>query len=130
MAIKEQLSAFNSQVIPFFIVILVPTNASLWEIKIIYMTSIISAATVSVLVFVHWKKGPIGWQRIAPYLFFIFTLFNYFFCPGMQIFSILYMMLHDTYDGAYAYLDSYFIFFLVLMSLRLFEFFTQVWPVI
>ena len=102
------------------------TNESLLypELCTIFYGNIISALMVWFMIFIHWKKGSTRWQRISPYIFFIFFYSSYLVIPVVNIAVFLYYVLGpSTFNVRDQPITSYMICFMVLYTFRLAEFY-------
>lgn len=92
-AIKEIVQQFNSQWIPFLVVNFVILPEYTWYIALIQWINLISAVIASILVFLHWKKGPKWWTNAAPKIYLVSLILMYIVFPLLCIISAVYGMI-------------------------------------
>ena len=105
------------------------TNNSLLfpELCTIFYGNIISALMVWFMVFIPWKKGSAGLQRISPYIFVTFFYMSYVAIPVTNIAVFLYYVLGPSdFNVRDQPITSYMVCFMVLYTFRLGEFFAWI----
>ena len=92
---KDEINLFSSFLIPLVVLIEVPdvgteigedfNFASQSSIKFLKWSTAISFFAIIVLIFVHWRKGPKWWTKIAPILFYSLTWILFIALPLINI---------------------------------------------
>lgn len=68
---KNEINLFSSFLIPLVVLTEVPgIDRESRTIKFLTWSTSISFFAILVLIFVHWRKGPKWWTKIAPILFY------------------------------------------------------------
>ena len=62
------------------------------SLRCVLVSSYISTFIVTILIFCHWKKGPVIWKRYAPYGFYFLIMLVYIILPLINIFYQVYEM--------------------------------------
>lgn len=127
-ALKPVINSFNSAWIPVVVAFSVKTDKVIWVQESIYFVSIVSAIFVTIMIFVHWQKGPAWYTRISPYLFYGIAIFTYVVSP-IYMFTMLSILLVWTKAGLW-YDSVYYIYFLFIYMIRMQEYFTKIRPFI
>jgi hypothetical protein len=88
IAIQEVANAFNACWVPFFMSIfnymLKYYNLDpvlVFQLSMIMISNSISAPCITILVFIHWKKGPEWWLKISPKIYFTFLILIFMILP-------------------------------------------------
>jgi hypothetical protein len=85
---KDEINLFSSFLIPFVVLIEVPDigeEINSGSIKFLKWSTAISFFAILVLIFVHWRKGPKWWTKIAPILFYSLTWLLFVVLPLSNI---------------------------------------------
>lgn len=127
-ALKPVINSFNANWVPLVVALTVKTDRIIWVMESIYFTTWANALFSTVLIFVHWQKGPAWWTKISPYLYYCMTMFIYVIAPIYM--SILLGVLLVALQAGKLYDSVYYVYFLCVNLFRLSEYFTKVKPVI
>ena len=133
IAIQEVANAFNSMWVPTIISIVLyyqkdGSNQSplFFQLTVIVVSNVLGAPAIFVLVFIHWKKGSVWYQKISPYIFGSLLFFVFLLMPLLNIIIAVILIIDPNISLLNQQIESYVVFFLVLYSIRVIEFFTWV----
>jgi hypothetical protein len=90
----------------------------------------VSIVTITILIFLHWKKGSNWWVKLAPSLFHVLVFTNYVVVPVVVICTSVIVAIRGYVDNVVDAIESFTVFFDVLMVLHNTEYFTFIRPVI
>ena len=102
------------------------TGQLFWSLEVILFSNLVSVFCISFLVFVHWKKGPVWWTKISHVVFFSLLITNYIIIPLANVVIAVFFILDPKIDLKTEPIESYIVFFMVICSMRLVEYFTIV----
>lgn len=125
------MEAFGAAWIPFFISTYLKiqpnrTNVGFLKLQLntILAFNIISATSITFLVFIEWKKGPKWYLKVSPLIFFTLTLLNFIIVPVANIgFFIYFCFINKGFLVKEIFIESWVVFFVVVSFSRIFEFF-------
>lgn len=69
---------------------------------------------IFMLIFVHWKKGPETWIKIAPFLYVALVIVLYITLPICNLVSMIIAIASPNVDLRTNIFESWVIFYLVL----------------
>jgi hypothetical protein len=92
----------------------------------IAISNLVSTLCITFLIFVSWKKGPEKWLKISPLIFFSMLVTNYLILPIINIVVALYLIIDPNVDLRNFPIESYIVFFLVVSTGRILEYFTLI----
>ena len=100
---KDEINLHSSFLIPLlftrWIIISLPSESrNIWVINFFDWTSFFSFLAILVLIFVHWRKGPKCWTKIAPILFFGLTWFLFIVLPLTNIGAVIWYLKTNYYS--------------------------------
>jgi hypothetical protein len=127
-ALKPLINSFNSVWIPWFVAITVDTYWRTWFMRSIYAVASINAFFSTILIFVHWQKGPQWYTRISPYFFYGMTMFAYLISPIYMVILLGYLVIWMQSRRWYS--SIYFLYFLFIYLFRIGEYFARVKPLV
>lgn len=131
IATTEVVNAFNSQFVPFAVntyLALAPTGDKgglQAQLRLIFISNVLSVIAISYLIFVPWKKGPECYLKISPIIFFTMVYLNYIIIPLINIGLTVFFTLNPKYDLKVLPLESWVIFVTIVNFSRLVEYFTS-----
>lgn len=125
------MEAFGAAWIPLFIstYLKVQTNGTEFgflkvQLDTILAFNVISAISVTFLVFIEWKKGPKWYLKVSPLIFFSLTLLNFIIIPVANIALFLYFcFINKSFSVKQIFIESWVVFFVVVSFSHIFEFF-------
>lgn len=86
--------------------------------------------TITILIFGHWKKGSDLYLRYSQPIFYGLLFVNYLVVPIIVIVCSVTVIVKQHVHGEVSSIESFTVFFDVLMVLHYTEFFTFIRPVI
>jgi hypothetical protein len=134
MTIQQIVNVFNANLIPsiisFALISYLQGAVSVFQYIIVW-TSALSVLTVTIMIFVHWKKGPRCWRNCSEPVMTICLYLNYITLPlciiGYQTYvTTEHFINHTEHDGDV--IQSFLVFYDVMMLMRFTEFFTFIRP--
>ena len=97
-------------------------------LEVLAICNSVSVASITFLIFVHWKKGSDWWLTVSKPAMFTLLIVNYFcvplFCVLIQILVLMAPFIHNFNFVV----ESFFLFYNVMMLLRVIEYFTFIRP--
>ena len=133
IAIKQVVNVFNSQWVPaliyFGILVVFDVNVKhIVMLKVLALCNSVSVVTITFMIFVHWKKGSDWWLKISKPAMYFLLLVNYFGVPLFCITIQVLVLMAPSIRRFNLVVESFFLFYNVMMVLRIIEYFTFIRP--
>ena len=147
---KDEINLFSSFFFPLVVLIEVPDTGKQFKpyfdfgdqnpIKFLKWSTAISFFAIIVLIFVHWRKGPKWWTKIAPILFYSLAWLLFIVLPLSNIcVAISYLVRKSNQAKAIESYDKilkeiilllfqYCLFYSLVAVCRIIEFFVLIRP--
>lgn len=96
---------------------------------VVLLCNVLSVITITVLIFVHWQKGPALWLCVSQPLFYTLLIINYVLTPigFIAVFALQYF---QPTLIPFASNLTFYVFYLVLCVCHFIDYFTFIRPVI
>ena len=126
----EEANAFCAQCIPFYVNLFLyiqpnGTNSGnlMFLLKSILISNFFSLTCITVIIFVHWKKGSDTWKKYSYYGFRILILLNYVVIPIWDIVVCSIVFGLPQYTLKQDTISSWIVFYYFICVHRLIEYF-------
>lgn len=89
----------------------------------------ISAGMITFMTFIQWRKGPSWWQKVAPFVFVIFSITDYLIFPILCLAMCITSFFHLN-GHALEWVQSYYLYFAIIFASRLIDFPIKIYPLL
>lgn len=131
IAMKTVMEQFSTHFVCTFICLFSLTPESQVKGTVIKNAMIVSLVLITLLIFVHWKKGPTWWVRVGPYLQIGCVLADYILLPvALLTYIVIEMVKGIDLDSRYITnpFETNYIFFMSICLGRFIEFLAIIKP--
>ncbi len=90
------------------------------------ISNAISAPSITILVFIHWKKGPEWWLKISYKIYFVLLVTIFVILPLINEVLAVILFITPAANLESQPIESFCVFFFVLYFIRIVEFFTWI----
>ena len=135
MALHGAGTAFHTEFVPAFVSTVLYFSKSGWQtsswimsmsLRCVLVSTYISTVSISILIFVSWKKGLPFWKKFAPYFFYLLIMLIYLILPSVNICIQIFEMAYPPLDLKASFFESWLCFYFVVCICRIIEFFVSI----